>query len=117
MTQVMEHVALDRSLMFDALKYYGNGAKLRASIGKIRKVTVTRDRPYRFFSNNFTQPKVKRSNSYMFCGVNFFVPIEGDAIVDQILEAGVCTDNKTSLFFKGRTSFQEWNLAWDQNPN
>ncbi len=115
MTQVMEHVAFDFSLFYDALKFYGNGRKLSASVGPIRTITVTRDRPYYYKSSNFTMPKVKRINSNTYCGVMFYVPKENTP--DQILEAGVCTDNKSSLFFRGRTSFQEWNQSWLQDEN
>ncbi len=112
---VWENVAIDKSLMFDAFKYYGNGAKLRSMIGPIHNVTVTRDRPYYYSSRNFTQPRVKRMNSYTFCGVAFYVPKEGT--VDQVLELLTCTDSKTSIFFRGRTSFQEWNRSWLQDEN
>ncbi len=114
-SQVMENVAWDESLFYDALKYYGNGRKLSAMLGPIRSVTVTRDRPYFYASNNFTAPRVKRMNSYSYCGVMFYVPKEGTN--NQILELLTCTDSKSSLFFRGRTSFQEWNKSWLQDEN
>ncbi len=114
-TQVMENVGWDSSLFYDALKFYGNGRKISSVIGPIRNVTVTRDRPYYYHSNNFTNPRVKRMNSYSYCAVMFYLPKENTH--EQILEAAVCTDNKSSLFFRGLTSFPEWNKSWLQDEN
>lgn len=114
-SQVIENVAFDSSLFYDALKFYGNGRKLSSVIGPIRNVTVTRDRPYYYHSNNFTAPRVKRMNSYAYCAVMFYLPKEDTH--EQILEALVCTDDKSSLFFRGMTSFQEWNKSWLQDEN
>ncbi len=115
MTQVMEGVVWDHSLLFDQFKYYGYKNLLKTNVGKIRTVVVTRDRPYFFSSKNFTNPKVKRMNSFTYCGLQFYVPKEGTN--QQILELLTCTDNKSSLLFRGRHSFSEWNTSFDQNEN
>ncbi len=54
----LESVAFDKDVYFDAMKYYTNGAKLRKVAPKMHSARVSRDRPYRYFSNNFTHPTV-----------------------------------------------------------
>ncbi len=53
-----ETVALDMELVRDARQYYTNRGMLGKVMGKMHYVTLVRDRPYKYFSNNFTYPSV-----------------------------------------------------------
>ncbi len=71
---VMESVAFNKDVFWDAMQYYTNKSMLRKVTGSMRKVIVTRDRPHIYFTDNFTQPIVKRGNQYTFCGMLIHVP-------------------------------------------
>lgn len=109
---IIESVAFDESLMFDALQYYTNKGMLQTTIGKRTVVHLTRDRAYRYFSNNFTYPKVKRGNKYTFCGIMIHVP-QADS-VDQLPTAGELTGGAQHLDIRCRVRYDEWNPNFDQ---
>ncbi len=104
-----ESVAFDSEKFYDALQYYSNAGKMKAHIGRMRTVVVTRDRPFQYHSNNFTFPTVKRGNPYMFCGMLYHVP----AGIDQFYTAGDTTDID-AVHIKGRYRYDEWNTAFEQ---
>ncbi len=64
-----EDIVFDRELFYDALQYFTNSKMLSKVVGKMHRVTLTRDRIYLYHSNNFTNPMVKRINEYTFCGI------------------------------------------------
>lgn len=107
----LESVAFDEELLWDSLKYYTNAAKLRKQIGKVHAVTITRDRPYEYFSNNFTYPAVKRANPYTFCGILMWVPQVGS--IGQFQTAGE-TSAVDHLYVNMSVRFSEWNADHDQ---
>jgi len=114
-TQVMEGVSFTNTIrqrFYKALKYYGNSAKLKASIGRVNHVNVTRDRPFIFSSGNFTNPKVKAGNPYMFCGVRIMTD-ETDQVTSRIKTGDVT--NIAHLRFNGSIDFQEWNHMFLQD--
>ncbi len=110
-TAIMESVALDKSLIVDAKHYFDNGGMLKKVMGKTHRITIKDDRPYNYFSNNFTYPSVKRGNPYTFCGILLHVAQAGDA--EQLLEASETTaiDHIT---VKARFQYNEWNPVFDQ---
>ncbi len=110
-TAVQESVAFDKQLFFDALQYYTNSGMLKRVTGKMRTVTIGRDRPYVYHSNNFTNPSVKRGNPYTFCGILYHVP-QGDS-ADQVFGSSDTT-NITHLRVSTQVRFDEWNPDFDQ---
>lgn len=108
-----ESVAFDDGAFFDALQYYSNSGMLKKVVGGWRSIIVTRDRPYIYYSNNYTQPMVKRGNPYTFCGILFHVPQAGSS--DQLFAAGDTTAIE-HVRMTGRERFDEWNNAFEQAP-
>jgi len=110
---LMESVAFDKSKFYDAMHYYTNKGMLKKVTGRMNTALVTRDRPYRYFSRNFTNPTVKRSNGYMFCGILVHLPQVGEA--DQVpLIAG---DTTVVDHLRGNIMIQydEWNSVFAQD--
>ncbi len=112
-SNAVESVAHTDESWWDAMQYFTNRGMLRKAVGPRRTVTVTRDRPYQYFSNNFTQPTVKRMNPYTFCGIAFHLPQGGDK--SQFFEAADTTAI-SHLRIGGHVRFNEWNNAFDQSP-
>jgi len=111
-TAVMEHVAYDEELLWKVLQYYTNAGMVRRVMGKWRSVTVTRDRPYNFYSNNFTHPTVKRANDFTHCVILFHLPQAGS--VNQYFRAADTTDI-AHLDINLKCRYDEWNPDFDQS--
>ncbi len=109
----MEGVAFDKALYFDARSYYSNSAKLGKVMPKINTVRVHAERAWHYYSNNFTNPIVKRGNPFTFCGIMFHLPSCGAD--DQIFDCGDVTDIE-HLRISMHIRFDEWNQAFDQTP-
>ncbi len=107
----MESVAFDEDAFFDGLSYFTNKGMLKKAIGKFKTVTLRPDRPYMYFSNNFTYPRVKRGNPYTFCGVMVHLPQAGE--FGQIIQAADVT-NIVHLNATLRVRFDEWNSQFEQ---
>ncbi len=107
----LEGVNFDPNLFFQALRYYSNKGMLSKSIGPYKEITVSEHRPYTYFSNNFTNPKVKRGNPYTFCGILFHCDQTGG--VHQFYDI---TDSTAigHILIKLQVNFAEWNQNFDQ---
>ncbi len=111
---VQENIVFDRSLFFDALQYYTNAPMLKKVIGTMKQGFITRDRPFRYHSSNFTNPMVKRINPYTFCGVLIYFPKAGDP------ESHVATGDVTNIsHVRGniKVRYDEWNSQFDQTSS
>lgn len=109
----LESFALDQNNLFDAMKYGTIRGLLRKGIGKMHHVTVGIDKPYHYFSNNFTNPTVKRGNPFTFCGV--VVHLFMGSTPDQYFN----TDDTTDIGHVNvgaRVNYDEWNPHFDQTP-
>ncbi len=107
----LENIAFLPETFFDALQYYTNSSMLKKVVGPWKTATVTRDRPFKYYSNNFTHPNVKRINPYTFCGMLIYTPNGGDFA--QNFEAADVTDI-SHLLVKGHVRYDEWNAHFDQ---
>ncbi len=109
----MESVAFDEQAFWDAKSYYSNRGMLNKVTGPMRTVHLdfTR-RPYTYFSNNFTNPVVKRANPYTFCGILFHVP-QADEI-QQVCDEEDVTTSVGHITIGVRVNFKEWNVDFDQ---
>ncbi len=112
-TDILESVAFSKEGIYDTLQYKTNAGMLKKVMGNMRAILVTRDRPYRYYSNNFTYPTVKRMNPYTFCGILFHLEQAGS--VDQVFIAGDTTDIP-HIHINGRIRFDEWNNGFEQAP-
>lgn len=113
-TDLSEPVAFDKQLYFDAMKYYSNKGMLRKVAPRMNTVRLHAERGWSFFSNNFTNPIVKRGNPYTFCGILFHLPQINILSVDQIGSAVDVTDIP-HVQVKLHCRFEEWNPEFDQS--
>ncbi len=112
-SNIIESVGHTDESFWDAMQYYTNRGMLRKAIGPRKSVVITRDRPYTYFSNNFTYPTVKRMNPFTFCGIAFHLPQGGQKT--QFFDTGDTTAIP-HLRIAGHIRFNEWNNAFDQSP-
>ncbi len=110
-SNLIESVAFSEADFYDTMQYKTNAGMLKKVVGPMRTVTLTRDRPYRFFSNNFTAPQVKRGNPYTFCGILFHLP-QGETQGQNF--SSIATTNIPHINISGGIRFDEWNTVFDQ---
>ncbi len=109
----IESVAFDEQAFWDAKSYYSNKGMLNKVTGQFHKVYLDYHRkPYTYFSNNFTNPIVKRMNSYTFCGILFHVPQAGE--VQQLCDDADVTTSVGHIDIAMHVRFEEWNVDYDQ---
>ncbi len=110
-TAVYESVAFSEIDFYDTMQYKTNAGMLKKVVGPMKSVTLTRDRPYTYYSDNFVNPTVKRANPYTFCGILFHLP-QGES-QGQNLASGDTT-NIPHINISGGVRFDEWNTVFDQ---
>ncbi len=108
---ILESVAFSDSDFYNTMQYKTNAGMLKKVVGPMRTVNLTRDRPYKYFSNNFTAPQVKRGNPYTFCGILFHVP-QGEQQGQNFASADTTAINHINV--SGGVRFDEWNPVFDQ---
>ncbi len=108
----MMSIAFDENRMYNALSHYTNGGMLRKVLGRKKTWTLSRDRPALYYSNNFTNPSVKRMNPYTYCGVIVWTSIVGSH------SFGISTDFNAAdldrVHCNAEIRFDEWNIDFDQ---
>ncbi len=110
----LEGVNLDTGLLYDALSYYSNGGMVSKVKGKTNTVRLEKNRgSYNYYSNNFTNPMVKRGNSYTFCGIQFYLPQADDAS-QSALSSEMTDINHVQIAMRVR--YDEWHSSFDQTP-
>ncbi len=109
---VLEHIAFDKGVYFDARKYYTNKEKLAKVAPRLNTGTVYRDRPYRYSSSNYTHPTVKRGNPYTFCGILFSVPQVATADQASVVAGDTTAIGHIRIGMNVR--YDEWNSTFDQ---
>ncbi len=108
---ILEGVAFDEDAFWDNMHYKTNKEKLRKVTGPMKSILVTRDRPYRYYSNKFTYPTVKRGNPYTFCGILFHVP-QGSESGQTFLNTDTTAIPHVNISL--RCKFEEWNPSFSQ---
>lgn len=109
---VMESVAWSKETYFEHIRFGTVTKKLQKVMPRINTGMVSASRPFRYYSNNFTYPSVKRINDFTYCGVMIMLPQAGDT--EQPILASEVTDIE-HINFTIRASFDEWNPAFDQS--
>ncbi len=110
---VIESVAFDKKAFFNNLQFKTNASMLRKVTGSMKSVTITRDRPYKYYSNRFTYPSVKRGNPYTYCGILFHLPQASDPEqYFQVTETTAIPHVDVNVLVR----FDEWNNAFEQAP-
>lgn len=112
---VMENIVFDKDLFFDALQYYTNSPMLKKVIGRMHTVTLRRDEIYNFYSNNFTNPMVKRINDYTFCGILFHASKATSA--DQTINVATDVTAIDHIGINIKVRYPEWNQEFDQTSS
>ncbi len=111
----IEGVEFNLELLHRAIRYFTNKGMLKQALGRIRRVVLNRDRSYNYFSNNFTYPRVKRSNEFMFCGAMFFTPRhDGTDNSKYGINNGNTLGTGDHIIINYHTQFSEWNSNFDQ---
>ncbi len=110
-TAVIESVAWESMrTWFERIKHFSNGGMMKSIIPRWHKVLVSRDRAYHTVMTR-TNPKVKRANNYMFCGIMVHMPQIGS--INQYYNAADST-SIAHIDFKFEWSFEEWNTSFEQ---
>lgn len=110
---VLESVAFDEKNFWDIKRIGSNAGMLNKVTGSMKTVKLNYDRgQYHYFSNNFTNPIVKRSNAYTFCGILFHVPQANE--FQQLCDSVEITTSVNQISFGVRCQFEEWNQDFDQ---
>jgi len=107
----LEAIDFNELNFWQAKRYFTNKGVINKATGQWHDVILSRDRPYTYFSDNFTHPTVKRINPYTWCGVLFHCPLAGT--VSQMVEAGDVTDIP-HIRFRISIQYDEWNNLYDQ---
>ncbi len=108
----LEGVTWIKEDFHDTLSYKTNAGMLKKVTGGLRKVVVTRDRPFSYFTQNFTHPMVKRGNPYTFCGMLLHLPQVSTPDQFQFAAETTVIDH---LNIQIICRFDEWNQNFDQN--
>lgn len=104
-TQVIEHVAFDPDLYYDALNYYTISDKLKKVQDGLRWITLTQQNPTRLLRFNI-KTNVKSMNPYAFMGILLHLPVSGSKY--QIPLAGETT-GVNHIHSEFRCRYLEWN--------
>ena len=102
----MEGITFDEDKLSAALRYYSNSAAIRAVMGKIIRVTLTKNHPYaRIKLSRFGDGSTKRGLEYGFNGFIILVPKAGTE--RQMFEESDIT-NIDHMYFDVDEKFDEW---------
>ncbi len=110
----MQSVAFDKKAFFDGVRFQENSGMLKAVTGRMRTVHLWAEKPYQYYSNNFTNPRVKRGNPYTFCGILFHMEQVGS--VDQV-QSHIATET-TGISHANiaiRVQYNEWHNRFEQS--
>lgn len=109
---VLEAVAFVEKDFYDSLSFKTNAGMLGKVAGNFKTVRLTREKPYTYTSNNFTNPMVKRGNPFTYCGVLVFIPQASTGT--QTFPIGDTTAI-SHIHFKLSIRYDEWNPNFDQS--
>lgn len=112
-TAVLESVAFDKELFFQAAQYFSIKGMLRKITGRMRTEVVKQDHFWSYHSSNYTHPNVKRVNPYTICGILVHLPQAGEA--DQIALAADTTALALGhIDFTAIVRYTEWHPSFEQ---
>ncbi len=111
----LEGVTTDHATLLEAMRFYTIKGMIGTTVGRMRRVRLSRDKGYHFHSNNFTQPKVKRMNEYTMCAIMIHVPPKDTSSDGHFnINQGNTISNIDHIIFNYRIAFDEWNSNFDQ---
>ncbi len=109
----MEALVFDMDEYWDAIRFFGNGGKLKSITGPIRSVTLTRNRPtVRIFGSKFVPKNVQFGNQQTYFGRRYTCPVKTDP--HQILSDAHATTNVGHVLINTIVRYNEWNKSFDQ---
>lgn len=104
----MEAVPFNMTTLFSALKYYTNKGALKASMGQIRTVVLTKSNPHRTVHiEKFVPRSIRRIMPYTFMGIMVHVPIVTDP--EQHYMSQTLTASIAHVGVKCFVNYDEWN--------
>ncbi len=106
-----EHVAFNTATYFNHIKFGENSGMLRKMAPRMNTGKASQERPYHFFSNNFTFPTVKRINKFTYCGIIFSLPAADSSRQNFVASEVTAIEH---LFFRVNVNYDEWNMNFDQ---
>jgi len=108
-SQVIESVAFDHDIFYDALKYLKISEKMRTVIGGLRWITLTKTRPFARIRIR-QRSAAKRMNPYTFMGVLIHLPV-GDTHYQDFSAAD--TTDINHVLVSSNIRYFEWNQEFD----
>ncbi len=107
----LQNVTFGEELYYDAKQYYSNSGMLRKVMPGWRTMYLNQNKIFKYNSNNFTNPSVKRGNPYTFCGIMFDVPQAGEGEQPHIASE---TTDIAHVNIGMHIRFEEWNPTFEQ---
>jgi len=110
----MEGVPFDNATLFKALRYYTNKGALSSCIGKMKTITLTKNRPeYHTFIRRPVPRDVRRIQPYSYFGM--LTAIDIDSNPQQIYYTGAMTVDKVAVGVKMTINYHEWHPEHNQD--
>ncbi len=110
----MEDHVWDENLFQNALRRYINKGALRSCVGRMRHVTLTRDRPYQnVYLDKLVPRAVRRIMPYGFFGIQVHLPLDSDD--EQLFMDDNGNSSVNHLGVKIIANYHEWNVEHDQD--
>ncbi len=110
---VMEGVAFNADTMFNALRFFTNGGKLKTLMGKYKTHILSQNRLFsNVFENKFVPKKVQFGVPAMYFGELVHIPLSTEP--DQVVPTSQGLTGGGYLSCKTIVSFNEWNKEFDQ---
>ncbi len=110
----MEVVAWNEQQIYNALHFFTNGAKLKTTIGQLRRYILSRNRTHASIFQRMRVPrKCFSSQPHLYFGDMFSVPAKTD--IDQVTIDDVGSTAGDVIQAKVIVRFDEWNKAFDQS--
>jgi len=105
----MEAVPFFNLTLQRALKYYTNKGAIRSMIGRMRWITLTKQRPtVSIYIRKFVPRAVRRILPYSFFGMLVHTPIDSDS--EAPYWTGAVTTSKVHVGVKCLVNYHEWNI-------
>ncbi len=110
----MEVVAWNEQQIYNALHFFTNGAKLKGTIGQLRRYVLTHRKPYiNLFERRMVPRKCRSSQPHLYFGDMFSVPAKTD--IDQVTIDDVGSTAGDVIQCKCIVRFNEWNPDFEQS--
>lgn len=108
----LESTAFDEKTFWTAIKYFTNANALRSVTGKMRSVTLSRQKPMRTIVFRGTPKSIQRIVEYSFFGMMLHCPTYTGIGTGVFTTAPTANSNQIGIDI--HYSYEEWNKDFDQ---